>query len=461
MSYDAVGAAMSAVDFVLILMAAEIGSWFYHSVVSDLSRDPYQYAAIGLVAAALIIPLSHVRGVYQPPKIRDFTGQVVSLLLVWGGSVALLTICAFALKVGSQFSRGGTLTFAALTLLSLAGNRLFWKRYLDRGLSAGALAPRRVGVITDGSRFARNELPDLLRRCGFEIAEEMLLDNVSDGRRAAARQAAEQAVAHFRGARIDEIIVATSWRRMPFVMQMERGLRGLPLPVRFVMEPAISEIASRPKRSIGDLLSLEMQAAPMSVREQMLKRGLDIAIASFALLLLAPLLVIVALAIKLDSPGPALFLQIRRGFNNQPFQIIKFRSMSVMENGATIAQAKRQDPRVTRVGKWIRRTSIDELPQLWNVLRGEMSLVGPRPHAAAHDSFYERELGGYAFRQHVLPGLTGWAQVNGSRGETPTMESMARRVELDTWYVNNRSIFLDIKILFLTVIQAVSSRNAY
>ena len=156
-----------------------------------------------------------------------------------------------------------------------------------------------------------------------------------------------------------------------------------------------------------------------------------------------------------------LFVQSRCGFNGKPFRILKFRSMRVLEDGNVVTQAVRNDQRVTRVGRIIRKTSIDELPQLFNVLNGDMSLVGPRPHAVAHDTFYDDHINDYAIRQHVKPGLTGWAQVNGHRGLTPTIESMARRVEHDLWYIDNWSIWLDLKILALTVRELFDTRSAF
>ena len=166
--------------------------------------------------------------------------------------------------------------------------------------------------------------------------------------------------------------------------------------------------------------------------------------------MLAPLMLTAAILIKLDTPGNVIFRQSRRGFNGKPFEIWKFRSMCVSENGQTITQATKQDARVTRVGRVLRKTSVDELPQLWNVLRGEMSLVGPRPHALAHDNYYDQVIGNYVYRHHMKPGLTGWAQVNGFRGETPTIDLMEKRVEYDVWYVSNWSIWLDLKIMVRT-----------
>jgi putative colanic acid biosynthesis UDP-glucose lipid carrier transferase len=180
------------------------------------------------------------------------------------------------------------------------------------------------------------------------------------------------------------------------------------------------------------------------------------------LVLTLPLMVAIAVAIRLDTVGPALFRQTRRGLNNRPFTILKFRTMVFVPGPElTVSQARRRDPRVTRVGRVLRRTSLDELPQLFNVLKGEMSLVGPRPHALAHDARYAAMIVGYAERHRVPPGITGWAQVNGHRGETDTLEKMQRRVDHDLAYIANRSLRLDLRILLLTIRTIWRDRNAY
>jgi undecaprenyl-phosphate galactose phosphotransferase/putative colanic acid biosynthesis UDP-glucose lipid carrier transferase len=188
---------------------------------------------------------------------------------------------------------------------------------------------------------------------------------------------------------------------------------------------------------------------------------MDVTLAAMSLVLLAPLMAVTAAAIKLESNGPVIFRQRRHGFNGQPFLIYKFRTMKVLEDGGTVVQATKKDPRVTRVGRLLRHTSIDELPQLVNVLRGDMSIVGPRPHALVHDYEYGKLIANYAFRHHVKPGITGWAQVQGSRGGTPRLELMEYRIALDLWYINNWSLGLDIQIVFKTFFELLRPRNAY
>jgi putative colanic acid biosysnthesis UDP-glucose lipid carrier transferase len=190
------------------------------------------------------------------------------------------------------------------------------------------------------------------------------------------------------------------------------------------------------------------------------KRVLDIVLASLLLLLAGPVLALVSLAVVLDSRGPLLFYQMRTGLNGRIFPILKFRSMHVMEDGADVTQASEGDVRVTRVGRVIRKLSLDELPQLLNVITGDMSLVGPRPHAVAHDEYFGAAISNYAVRQQVKPGITGWAQVNGARGATPTLDVMQRRVDFDAWYVAHASVALDLMILARTPLEVLRPRNA-
>jgi putative colanic acid biosynthesis UDP-glucose lipid carrier transferase len=191
------------------------------------------------------------------------------------------------------------------------------------------------------------------------------------------------------------------------------------------------------------------------------KRVLDFAVALTALIVALPFLALITLAILADSKGPLLFAQRRIGLNGKPFAIFKFRSMHVLEDGADVRQATADDARITRVGRFLRASSQDELPQLINVLAGEMALVGPRPHAAAHDAYYADRITNYSLRQLVRPGITGWAQIHGARGATPDLSDMQARINLDVFYVEHESLALDLRILVRTPMAVLSRRNAY
>ncbi len=192
-----------------------------------------------------------------------------------------------------------------------------------------------------------------------------------------------------------------------------------------------------------------------------IKRAFDLMLALALLVLCAPLFAVLAAIVRLDAGGPVFFRQTRLGLGGKPFDIFKFRTMTVMENGERIVQATRNDARVTRSGKWLRAMSLDELPQLLNVVAGDMSLVGPRPHARAHDLHYAGLIANYTLRQDVKPGITGWAQINGHRGETPTVGTMRARVDLDIFYARNTSLVLDLMILARTPFAVLSARNAH
>ncbi|MEZ5645336.1 MAG: undecaprenyl-phosphate glucose phosphotransferase [Burkholderiaceae bacterium] len=214
-------------------------------------------------------------------------------------------------------------------------------------------------------------------------------------------------------------------------------------------------------REMAGLPVLTLSETPLTGTRLLLKAVEDRVIASLVLLLISPLLLVIALAIKLDSPGPVFFRQARKGWSGKTFHIWKFRSMYVHQPEAgVVQQATRNDPRITRVGGFLRKTSLDELPQVFNVLRGEMSLVGPRPHAVQHDEEYSKRIDAYFARHNIKPGITGLAQVRGLRGETSAIESMQQRIEADIEYINNWSLWLDLTILVRTL-GALTGKNAY
>ncbi|HEX5792842.1 MAG TPA: undecaprenyl-phosphate glucose phosphotransferase, partial [Rheinheimera sp.] len=213
--------------------------------------------------------------------------------------------------------------------------------------------------------------------------------------------------------------------------------------------------------NVGSIDTLSVFESPMFGFQSFYKRSFDLLFSSLVLLLISPLLLLIALAIKLTSSGPVLFRQDRYGLDGKKIAVYKFRSMKVMENGAAVIQAKRNDSRITPFGAFLRRTSLDELPQFFNVLLGEMSVVGPRPHAVAHNEEYRKQVAFYMLRHKVRPGITGWAQINGWRGETDTLEKMEMRVKYDLDYIRNWSLLFDVSIVFKTVFKGFVDKNAY
>jgi Undecaprenyl-phosphate glucose phosphotransferase len=259
----------------------------------------------------------------------------------------------------------------------------------------------------------------------------------------------------------DDVILLLPWDSNALMSAIVRGLSVLPVSIHLAPHRSVPWFDDPIINRIGSATAIRLARPPLSLRDRIIKRMTDIVLSAIGLICFIPFFLVIAFAIKRDSPGPVLFRQQRYGFNQDPFRIFKFRTMSVTEDGHVIVQATQNDARITRVGAFLRKTNIDELPQLWNVLCGDMSLVGPRPHALAHNRMYEEEIALYARRHNVKPGITGWAQVNGHRGETETTEKMKDRVEHDLYYIDNWSFGLDVKILILTVVSRKAYRNAY
>ena len=312
-------------------------------------------------------------------------------------------------------------------------------------------------IVADPQLLATSNYIDALQRYGYHAAKILDLSCIQPDPKLIG-----EVVAATRGyPRIDSILIIAGWNQADQIDKLVEELHVLHIPIRLVPDPRIAHFLDKPGIQLGTIWTKELRRRPLNIGERAVKRAIDVILAIWAGILLLPLMLIVALMIKFDSPGPVLFTQARNGFNNRTFRILKFRTLNTIEDGPIMKQVARNDSRVTRVGRLLRRTSIDELPQLWNVICGHMSLVGPRPHAAAHNSKYGDLIANYAFRHHVKPGLTGWAQVNGFRGETSTVDLMKRRVELDLWYIDNWKISLDLKIIAKTFAVILFQRSAY
>ncbi|QOZ47343.1 undecaprenyl-phosphate glucose phosphotransferase [Bradyrhizobium sp. CCBAU 53340] len=446
--------ALIACDFLTLLLSYFVANGLYRLLVAEQDSS----VGAGLVVAAVFVMISYLQGIYDHHRLLNTLWQLRKTLAIWVISLTILAVEAFLLKSSADLSRGTTLLFAATGGIALGGLRVLWRIALNSSYAKGRLVDRKVVLLSlKPLDFTSSRFKDL-RKHGFNVVRHFMLEPSEDGEgwdreiRDVVRQA--------RTADAEEYLLVIDWDEMPLLQKLSQHLRVVPQPIRLLPDFPIADLVSRPFQPVSGTVAIEIQRAPLTVFERAQKRCLDIGLASLALLLLAPLLVTAAIMIKLDSVGNVIFKQSRRGFNGKPFEIWKFRSMTVAENGHTVTQATKSDARVTRVGRVLRRTSIDELPQLWNVLRGEMSLVGPRPHALAHDNYYDPMISNYVYRHHMKPGLTGWAQVNGFRGETPTIDLMEKRVEYDVWYVSNWSIWLDIKIIFKTAL-ALVHQEAY
>jgi undecaprenyl-phosphate galactose phosphotransferase/putative colanic acid biosynthesis UDP-glucose lipid carrier transferase len=361
------------------------------------------------------------------------------------------------------YSRGAFVVFYFLAPVGLLGVRKLTKVALTAAVARGAVGRRDIVLIGDVNEMAALEPRDLMAFFGAGEVNRFTLSQYDDPlMRATADIRVINSVANFvRSHNCREILLALPWGdagRMEFVRDQ---IKTLPVAARLMPDMRVRSLTNYTSSARQRVLAIEIHRAPLGGSERIVKRIMDISIATLALIIFLPVMILTAIAIKLDGEGPVVFRQNRKGFNGREFVMFKFRTMTVQENGPVVGQVTRDDPRVTSIGRLLRSASIDELPQLANVLKGDMSLIGPRPHALAHDNYFEKILGDYAFRHHVKPGMTGWAQCNGARGATPSIEHISERVKLDLWYINNWSLWLDIQILIKTFFEVLRKRNAY
>ena len=261
--------------------------------------------------------------------------------------------------------------------------------------------------------------------------------------------------------RIDRIYIAMPMEQEKLIKDRVTELSDTTCSVMLIPDIFTFNMLQSRSEEINGVSVVSLFDTPMSGINQVIKRVEDIVLSIFILLFISPVLVLISAAVKFTSPGPVIFKQRRYGMDGKAIEVWKFRSMKVMENGDKVVQATKGDSRVTPVGAFLRRTSLDELPQFINVLKGDMSIVGPRPHAVAHNEQYRKLIKGYMLRHKMKPGITGWAQINGWRGETDTLDKMEKRVEFDLDYIRNWSVWLDVKIVFLTIFKGFVSKTAY
>jgi undecaprenyl-phosphate galactose phosphotransferase/putative colanic acid biosynthesis UDP-glucose lipid carrier transferase len=459
-SGEAVPYILSTIDFIMVLLSSLAGGLAYHSLAGSMVPSLLPYCAAGSLAGVIYVLRMSGRGFYKFPDSAKQRLEAIDIISCWCMTVLLLAFVAQLLKVGADYSRGSFVLFCFLGLLSLMASRKTAKVALANAMSRRAVGRRHTVVLGVFEEMPLDE--HLLSDLGAgEIKRFVLSDpGVSSG--SFVDTSAFQAAAEFiRRNDCREILLALPWSDTKRIEFLRSRLKALPVAARLLPDRTVRSLADYSSSEQLRALSVNIQNAPLSDHQRLVKRILDVTLATLALIFFCPTMALTAVAIKLDSPGPVIFRQRRRGFNGKDFEIYKFRTMTVQENGPVVAQATRGDRRVTDIGQCLRSLSIDELPQLLNVLKGEMSLIGPRPHALAHDDHFEQLLSDYALRHHVKPGITGWAQCNGARGETPGVEKMSERVRLDLWYISNWSLKLDILILIKTCIEVFSRRNAY
>jgi Undecaprenyl-phosphate glucose phosphotransferase len=413
----------------------------------------------------LVFGLAH-SGAYDLLNTRDRVASLSTTVRQLTATMLLLTGCFFVLKISDTFSRIWLATWSVTSVVALCSVRLIMICAAERLIRTGRLTRKVaiVGAIAAGQQLAA-QLADRERGAYlvglFDERRSRLPKNNSSGTAVAQLSALYELL--YEG-RVDEVVIAMPPYAAGRILDLSQRFHPFAVSLRILAPEGYQHFRVLDTRLYGEIGTFRVMGKPLDEAAIIVKRLEDIVIALLCLLFVLPLMLLIALAIKLDSPGPVLFRQKRLGAHNLPFDLLKFRSMYMEESdplGRQLTLAG--DPRITRVGRWLRKASLDELPQLINVLRGEMSLVGPRPHALAASAagvLYAQAISEYPIRHRVKPGITGWAQVNGWRGETTTIEQIRRRVEHDLYYIDNWSLAFDLLILSRTVFTVLSRANA-
>jgi Undecaprenyl-phosphate glucose phosphotransferase len=447
------------------------------AAVTQLALYPgFGAATPGLFYAAIIgsmmlgVPLAaQATGLYRLEYLLNPLRAVPGLASIWIGLVAALAISVLATKMGHSLSRAWFLAWAISGFAWLMVGRVAIAALLRHFNARGQL--NRRAVIVGGGSDAEHAISALQHSHDTGITLLGLFDDRQDQRSPGETRGLrklgniEDLIAFVRNTRVDTLIVTLPTTAEARVMQIVSRLWVLPVDIRLSAHGQKLRYRPRAYSYIGNLALLDLFDKPLGDWGPLLKAIEDRVIAGLALLLLSPVMALVALSVKLDSKGPVLFKQKRYGFNNELIEVYKFRSMHTdMADIDARKLVTKDDPRVTRVGRFIRKTTLDELPQLFNVLNGSLSLVGPRPHAtraSAAGTLYENAVQGYFARHKVKPGMTGWAQINGWRGETDTEEKIQARVEHDLHYIENWSLTFDLYILARTPLALLNTKNAY
>jgi Undecaprenyl-phosphate glucose phosphotransferase len=423
--------------------------------------ERYTSAAIliGVLVVLNSLALRQYSAITHQPRHRFLWNGLAAVTLAFSFFLSII----FLLKFAEDYSRATFfIQFVGVSIAVLSTRAYSYSRMQSK-IAAGSVEAARIVVIGDVSgetaaaeglvKFraeAVGTFPFPLHRGQLgQTGQYLDLDEIS------------KLINSCRSLRPDNIVILAELQDLPHVADLANALSEIPVSIHMIPLGVENLLGSSTISEVGGLATVQLLHPPLSIFDRFVKGTFDRACAVLGLIVLAPLLLVAAIAIKLDSRGPILFRQTRHGFNNGVIRVFKFRTMNVIEAGSNFTPATKEDPRVTRVGRVLRRTNIDELPQLINVLIGEMSIVGPRPHATAQNELFDKLLSGFSRRHAVKPGMTGWAQINGYRGEADTVDKMKRRVEYDLYYIDNWSFLFDLKIIILTLLSRRAYLNAY
>jgi Undecaprenyl-phosphate glucose phosphotransferase len=454
-------------EFVVVAGTAYLASLLYHEAMWRKPPSHHLYIAADLFLAATVELIALGFGHYKNSQSQSRHAFLFSGFGAVALAFSFLLSALFLFKFTGLYSRATfVFQFAVAEFAVLATRTVFYAR-LRRSIAAGLVNARRVVLIGEASRrveFAGRLKATAIQTVGsfpFPGQHERTGSGDPSGRAERAEQELRALTEGCRRLKPDDIMILARQDDIAGLSRLICSLSEVPAGLHVVLVEAAAFLAAARIVEFGKIVTMQVLRPPLSQLQRFAKRVFDIAAAVAGLVVLSPLLMAVAIAIKLDSRGPVLFRQTRHGYNNETIKVFKFRSMVQGGDSGKFMQTARNDSRVTRVGTLLRRTNIDELPQLINVLRGEMSIVGPRPHATAHNEMFEDKISVFSRRHVVKPGITGWAQVNGCRGATDTIESMRQRVEYDLYYIDNWSFWLDLRIIVMTLFSKSAYENAY
>ncbi|WFP61169.1 MULTISPECIES: undecaprenyl-phosphate glucose phosphotransferase [unclassified Mesorhizobium] len=466
MSPIMVSGVLRMVEFAVLFLS---GLSLYFYFVGFFNYLAWQYPLSIAAASFLAVVLLDVTDSYQIAALMRPLANFGRVLLVWAGTFALMALTAFAMKASEDYSRLLFGSWFVVGFVLIFGLRLVMSRLIRRWARDGRMERR--AVIVGGGKSAESLIRSVEKQPYNDIRICGIFDDRGDKRSPPIVAGypklgtISELIEFARIARIDMLIVSLPLTAESRVLQLLKKLWVLPVDIRLSAHSNALQFRPRAYSYIGSVPMLDIFDKPINDWDSVAKRSFDIVFSLVGILLFSPVMLATAIAIKLDSKGPVLFKQKRHGFNNEVIEVYKFRSMYADRSDPTAKQTvTKNDPRVTRVGRFIRKTSIDELPQFFNSLLGSLSLVGPRPHAIAaqsHNLLYNEVVDGYFARHKVKPGVTGWAQINGWRGEMDTNEKIRMRTEYDLYYIENWSMLFDLRILFLTPIRLLNTENAY
>lgn len=456
---------MRVLDTLSFLLSSYIAYW----LVGD-KYDPVESYALFSLSAALILGFVFFQlSIYTDRRDHLFYDELVALTIAWSIVLLLTSVVFYLLKIGSDFSRiwiGVTFLGAYLLTISIRlFNRKLNQLHYTHGNNQKHIVVFGAGKLGQEVVLKMQQEPwfGLVPNAFFDPNPESLGDKVCD---VPVIGGIEQLAEYIETCRtdnsniIEEVWVTLNGAKTKDILDVKNALRDTATKLHLI--PNLHDLGL-PSYDIELRLGfpvMDMSGLRLSPADLLLKRSIDFILASLILISLSPAMLLCALIVKLESSGPVFFKQKRYGLDGREFDIWKFRSMSVNQSDG-VPQASKNDSRVTRVGRFLRKYSIDELPQLINVIRGDMSMVGPRPHANEHNEYYRDKIEGYMTRHMIKPGITGWAQVNGYRGETPELEDMEKRLKYDLEYIRQSSIMFDFKILVKTTWVTLTAKNAH